>query len=123
MRVLVIDDNVDVLLSLVLVLESAGHEAESLRDAREALRVQRTRPADVITTDIFMPEQDGLETILQLRSEFPDVKILAMSGGGELARQDYLSVARHAGADAMLRKPCDPALLLKTLESVARAAA
>jgi DNA-binding response OmpR family regulator len=59
-----------------------------------------------VVTDILMPEQDGVETIAQLRSEFPDVKIIAMSGASSLAGFDYLAVPRELGA-RILRKPFD----------------
>ena len=121
MRILVVDDNDDVLLSMNSLLEAAGHEAETASDARRALEIHRTRPADLVITDIFMPEQDGLETIVQFRSESPHVKIVAMSGGGDIAKHDYLEVAQHAGADAMLRKPFDPQQLLDTVEKLTRA--
>jgi CheY-like chemotaxis protein len=119
MRILVVDDNDDVLISMNALLEGAGYEAETASDARRAIEIHRARPADVVITDIFMPEQDGLETIVRFRAEWPGVKIVAMSGGGDVAKQDYLEVAGHAGADAMLRKPFDPQELLNMVQRLA----
>jgi CheY-like chemotaxis protein len=116
MRILVVDDNDDVLLSMNALLEDAGYQPVSARGAREAIELQCRQPADMVITDIFMPDQDGLETIVELRERWPRLKIVAMSGGGDVARQDYLEVAQHAGADAMLRKPFAPQELLKTVE-------
>lgn len=122
MRVLVVDDNADVLLSINALLEGAGYESETASDARRAIEIHRRRPADVVITDIFMPDQDGLETIVKFRAEWPGVKIVAMSGGGDIAKQDYLQVAQHAGADAMLRKPFEPEELLRTVNRLTRGA-
>ncbi|HVL34618.1 MAG TPA: response regulator [Burkholderiales bacterium] len=122
MRVLVVDDNADVLLSINALLEGAGYESETASDARRAIEIHRRRPADVVITDIFMPDQDGLETIVKFRTEWPGVKIVAMSGGGDIAKQDYLQVAQHAGADAMLRKPFEPEELLRTVNRLTRGA-
>ena len=121
-RLLVADDSADMRESLKLVLERAGYEVALAADGTRALEMQRLRPADVLITDIFMPERDGLETITSFRREFPRTRIIAMSGGG--VRVDgklYLETAGIAGADAMLRKPFDPKSLLQVLRDFAAA--
>lgn len=123
MRILVVDDNPDILESLALVLQSAGHDARTAVDSRLALRLHLERPADLLITDIFMPGADGFETIAAFRERSPDLKIIAMSGGGQLARRDYLGVAMEVGADVMMRKPFDPADLLRTLDEMSADAA
>ena len=117
MRVLIVDDNLELLESLALVLKSAGHEVDTAPSAERALATQRERPADVLITDIFMPDIDGLEAIAAFRSAWPRLKIIAMSGGGRTAKGNYLETARIAGADAMLRKPFAPDRLLTMLDS------
>jgi CheY-like chemotaxis protein len=116
-RVLILDDNPELLDSLALVLTSAGHEVDTAPSAAHALASQRERPADVLITDIFMPDTDGLEVIAAFRSAWPRLKIIAMSGGGRMAKGNYLETAGIAGADAMLRKPFAPARLLAMLDS------
>ena len=121
-RLLVADDSADMRESLRLVLERAGYEVALAADGERALALQRARPADVLITDIFMPERDGLETITAFRREFPGTRIVAMSGGG--VRMDgelYLDTAGVAGADAVLRKPFDPGSLLQVLSDLAPA--
>jgi CheY-like chemotaxis protein len=103
-RVLVVDDRPDVLGFMLLGLESAGFEVDVAADGRRALELQHERAADVVITDIFMPEMDGLETIDRLRAEFPGTRIIAMSSGAA-RMQDYLKVASDIGADATLSKP------------------
>ena len=120
--VLVADDSADMRESLRLVLEHAGYEVRLAPDGTRALEVQRLAPADVLITDIFMPERDGLETITVFRREFPGTRIVAMSGGG--VRVDgtlYLETAGVAGADAVLTKPFDPDTLLRVLSDLAPA--
>jgi CheY-like chemotaxis protein len=118
-RLLVADDSADMRESLRLILERAGYEVQLAPDGDRAVELQRARPADVLITDIFMPERDGLETITVFRREFPGTRIIAMSGGG--MRSDgrlYLETAGVAGADATLRKPFDPKTLLQVLHSL-----
>jgi len=115
MRILVLDDNADVLESMRLLLASGGHDAVTSVDAREALELQRRQPADLLITDIFMPGTDGLETIVAFRSRWPGLKIVAISGGGVRAKRVYLVVAGEIGADVLMRKPVDPEDLLATV--------
>ena len=71
----------------------------------ERYRRERSIPSDVIITDMLMPEQDGLETIIGIRREFPNVKIIAMSGAYEATSASELRVARAMGAQLALEKP------------------
>ena len=118
-RLLVADDSADMRESLRLVLERAGYEVVLAPDGLRALEMQRLCPAEVLITDIFMPERDGLETITSFRREFPQTRIIAMSGGGVRVGNRYLDTAAIAGADAMLRKPFDPKSLLQALRDLA----
>jgi len=119
-RVLVVDDNADMRLTTKLLLEDAGYEVELAANGREALEVQRARPSQVLLTDLFMPDADGFETIQRFRKEFPDMRIIAMSGGASTSaiRTDHLPVASEIGAHATLRKPFPIEKLLEALRSV-----
>jgi DNA-binding response OmpR family regulator len=103
-RILIIDDESQVRDLLRQALERAGHEVVEARDGREGLRSFRVTPADLILTDILMPEKEGLETIIELRREVPGIKIIAMSGGrgGKL---NFLDIAKQLGAQRVLQKP------------------
>jgi len=116
--VLVVDDNADMRSFVKIVLERAGFEAQVAADGRGALELQRAHPVDVLITDIFMPERDGIEIIHQFKSAFPQVKIIAMSGGGRVSSMDYLPVAAEIGADLVLRKPFAAATLLSMLQDL-----
>ena len=119
-RVLVVDDNADMRLTMKALLEHEGYEVELAANGREALDVQRARPARVLVTDLFMPDADGFETIQRFRKEFPEIRIIAMSGGGSsrAMRTDHLPVASEIGAHATLRKPFPVEKLLEVLRSV-----
>ena len=116
-RVLVVDDNMDTRDSLCFLLNRSGYAAVSARDGHQALEVHRRKPVDVLITDIYMPLSDGLETIQAFRREAPQIKIIAMSGGGQVARGSYLGVATSIGADASLQKPFGFEALLDVLRS------
>lgn len=107
-HILLIDDDSAVRSVMREVLERSGHEIRTAEDGEEGLRLFRERAADLIVTDLFMPDKEGIETIQELRQQAPDVKILAVSGGGlERARDPDgpLSDAELFGADASLPKP------------------
>ena len=114
-RILVVDDDADMRLTLKLALELAGYTVEVAANGREALEVQRRQPAEVLITDIFMPDTDGFEAIDAFRREFPQTRIVVVSGGAQLSKRDYLPDAELLGADATLQKPFDVDALLDLL--------
>jgi CheY-like chemotaxis protein len=116
--VLIVDDNADMRSFVKIVLERAGFEAQGAADGERALDLQCAHPVDVLITDIFMPERDGIELIHQFKSAFPQVKIIAMSGGGRISKTDYLSFAADIGADRVLRKPFAAYTLLRMLQDL-----
>lgn len=117
-RILVVDDNADMRCAVAAMLEHAGFCASHAADGNAAVRLQAANPAHVLVTDLLMPEKDGIETIAHFRRDFPDVRIIAMSGGGK-ARGEYFLAASAAGADAVLRKPFGKEDLLAALERIA----
>ncbi len=112
--ILVIDDDPDTRELLKTTLESAGHEVTVCSDGKQGVQHYRSKPADLVITDLYMPGQEGLETIKQLRMEFPEARIVAMSG--KPAGGPMLSVAQRLGASATLAKPFLPEELLKAVE-------
>jgi DNA-binding response OmpR family regulator len=104
-NILVIDDDPAMRSTLRKILEREGHEVREAQDGRDGLRAFRERAADVVVTDIIMPGKEGIETIVELRDEAPDVRILVISGGGTMLAETMLSDAEAIGADASLPKP------------------
>ena len=123
-RILIIDDNPDIRATLQWLLEGEGYHVAIAANGLEGLKLQRSSPADIVVTDVFMPEQDGIETLWTFRQEFPQVPIIVMSGGGTSpSGTDYLSVARHLGAKKTLAKPLDPQELVEVVRQIAQAGA
>jgi two-component system chemotaxis response regulator CheY len=104
-NILVVDDDRQVCDLLKQVLEDRGDTVTCATNGVEGIKEYRSHPADLIILDILMPEKEGLETILDLRREFPQVKIIAMSGGSERAKLDLLDLARRLGAQHTIDKP------------------
>ena len=104
-RILVVDDEEQVRSLLREILESEGHAVGEAANGAEAMFLARTAAWDLVIIDIIMPVKEGLETTLELRREFPALKIVAISGGGRLAPQGYLDTAEVVGADRTLMKP------------------
>jgi CheY-like chemotaxis protein len=104
-RVIVIEDNDDFRKLALRWFESCGIEAEGAANGAQGIELQRARPADVIVTDIFMPDMEGIETIDGLRKEFPAAKIIAMSGRDPMVKFDVFEVAREVGASQTFKKP------------------
>ena len=102
-RILVIDDDPDMRALLEQTLKSAGQEVVLAADGKEGMEQYRAKAADLVITDIYMPNQEGLETIREFRGRFPKVAIIAMSGRGDAGAM--LSIAQKLGAVEILQKP------------------
>ena len=120
-RILVIDDDPAVRRMLAAMLRKAEYEVEEAEDGRAGMKRFRELPAALVITDVVMPEQEGLETLMALRHEHPAVKVIVMSGGGLVGPDAYLSSARVLGAHGILAKPFTREELLRTVKSVLEA--
>jgi CheY-like chemotaxis protein len=116
--ILVVDDEPGIRELLCLMLEAAGHSVVTAEDGIEAPKVLESQPIQVVITDLLMPERDGLEFITEVRKKFPSVKIIAMSGGGHIARDSYLRIAKNFGAHVLLEKPFSQSGVLGAVEAV-----
>lgn len=121
-EILIADDDAGLRQSLRLALEAAGYRVRVAAHGGEAFDLQSDKPADVLITDIFMPESDGFEAIDRFRKEFPATKIVAMSGDAKRAKREYLPVAKLIGVDATLKKPFRLQDLLQTLKTLGASA-
>ena len=114
--ILVIDDNEPVRGFLRAVLEAQGHTVTEAGQGRMAVQLLRHSSVDLVLTDIYMPDCDGLEVIMTLRRDFPSMKIVAMSGGS--GERNLLIVARQLGAHDVLEKPINVDRLLESVAGV-----
>jgi len=117
-RILVIEDDNDVRKLLREILEHAGYEVEEASNGEEGIRRYREKQADLIITDIIMPKKEGIETITDLRVEFPDVKVIAISGGGRLGPEPYLELAKGFGANRIIMKPFTTTEILEAVQEL-----
>lgn len=116
--ILLVDDHEPVCQTLQAMIQGMGHQAVTATSGRQALTVQKNTPVDVLMTDIFMPDMDGYELIQKFRREYPQVKVIAMSGG--IPRSPggpYLEVAEKMGAQWVLRKPFSPTQLIDVISA------
>ncbi|HXQ81731.1 MAG TPA: response regulator [Opitutaceae bacterium] len=116
--ILIVDDEPGIRELLGMILEAAGHSVVSAEDGVEAPKIMASRNIEIVITDLLMPERDGLEFISEIRSKYPKVKIIAMSGGGHIARDSYLRIARNFGAHYLLEKPFSQAGVLGAIDKV-----
>jgi CheY-like chemotaxis protein len=117
-RILIIDDEAQIRSMLKLMLERDGYEVAEAPDGIEGIRIYRQNPADLIITDLIMPNKDGIGVIIDLKKEFPNVKIIAMSGGGLNKPEGYLKGAKKLGAACTLTKPIDRGEMLRAIKDV-----
>lgn len=116
--VLIIDDDDQIRRLLRVGMEQAGYEVREGRSGREGVRCYRSMPADVTVVDILMPDKDGLAAIVELKREFPDAKVIAMTGGSpKMKLPDFLDVARRLGASRTLHKPFTMTEFLSAVEA------
>jgi CheY-like chemotaxis protein len=104
-RILVVDDEQQIRLMLRQMLERLGHQVVEAAGGNEAIRSYREDPADVVIMDLIMPDKEGIETISEIRRDYPDARIIAMSGGGRMGPGNYLELATRLGAQRTLPKP------------------
>lgn len=104
-RILIVDDDSAVRATLVKIFRNKPYVIMEATNGREALKLCQKNPVDLIITDIIMPEMEGIETIMEIRKQYSDIKIIAISGGGKRGADIYLSMARELGADSIFDKP------------------
>ena len=104
-KILVIDDDEIMNSMTVQLLSEAGYEAEGAHDGNCGLRMLGSKLFDLVVTDIVMPEKEGVETIIAIRSKNKTLPIIAISGGGKINSEQYLKMAQHFGADYTFQKP------------------
>jgi len=120
MRILVVDDEDLVLDTISAFLKDVGHEVLLAENGDEAIRIiDNTPDIDVVITDVVMPSKDGIETILCLNKKHPSIKVIAISGGGQVASEEYLAMAKSIGATKVLKKPFTKKDLIDLLDGIA----
>ncbi|MGM0586874.1 MAG: response regulator [Bacteroidota bacterium] len=118
-KALIIDDSADTREYLTLLLKKHDFEVVTATDGDEGLTVFKKHRPDVIITDIFMPNKEGLELITEIRNVDSDVGIVAISGyKDKQGGMNYLEVAKQFGAHVSLEKPFDTATLMSHIDEI-----
>lgn len=117
-RVLVVDDSADIRGMLQAKLQMEGFDVATAPNGAGALALLGRQRADLIITDLFMPDKDGIETILEIREKYPAVPIVAMSGWDSRQGSDYLKVAREIGAVRTVKKPFELTDIVKIVRDL-----
>jgi CheY-like chemotaxis protein len=113
-RILVIDDDRNIRVVLMKALENAGHEVDEAADGEEAIEYYVTMPYDVVISDINMPVKDGVESLLDLKTDYPDLKLIAISGEDA----SLLKAAEELGAIKAIPKPFSVSEVVDVVEEI-----
>lgn len=116
--ILVVDDNPQMRSSIRRALEVWGHTVTEAPDGKVALRHFAGDPTELVVSDVYMPDMDGIEFLMRLREAFPEVKTLMISGGGNLPSENVLGAASMLGADRVLKKPFSMEELQEAVQAV-----
>ena len=117
-RILIVEDDTIMRETLRDILHFEGFHVSSAEGGNDAIGFISKEVFDLIITDVLMPERDGFQVIDEAKRRCPDVKIIAISGGGYVPAQDYLRIATDSGASATLSKPFDVDTLLSTVKNL-----
>lgn len=117
-RLLLIDDEAELRGLLKEALTDAGHEVADAASGDEGIALYRVAPADVVITDVLMPNKVGLQTILELKRDFPNARVIAISGGFNRRTNNDTALAKTLGVDRTLAKPFSAETLLQVVRDV-----
>lgn len=117
-KILIVDDDEAVRGTIANMLVTAGHLVAESEDGNAGLASAARSAFDLALVDILMPDKEGIETIIELRHQYPALRIVGISGGGRVDFVDFLRLAKELGADATLRKPIHMKELLSTVSAL-----
>lgn len=117
-KVLVIDDDDAIRKFLTALLKKNGFDVVDAPDGLQGLKAFNSEGADIVITDLVMPDKEGLETIKDIKKLQPDIPIIAISGGGIIDPDTYLTLARNLGASCTFSKPLDRSKLIEKVKEL-----
>ncbi len=117
-HILLVEDDAALRQSLKRMLVREGHQVVEAADGRTARNMFERQPADLVVLDVYLPDADGVETIVRLIREFPDIRVVAISGGGFVSKETTLDLAGRLGARRTLPKPFSQEELLEAVREV-----
>ncbi|MDX1396964.1 MAG: response regulator [Oceanospirillum sp.] len=119
-HILLVDDDELVRFALSMALEMAGFKVTQAEHGADPVitEVIRQTPPDLVISDLIMPEKEGIELLMELKSQHPSLPVICISGGGRLTSTDYLSGAKLLGASAIFKKPLDEDQLIEKINEL-----
>ncbi len=117
-RILVIDDSEIDCMILEEILKQAGYEVITASDGEEGMKKFHENQTDLVITDMVMPGKMGQDVIYELKEEFPELKIIAISAGSDFGVDLELTIAKDVGASYTLAKPYEPEIVLKVVKKL-----
>jgi DNA-binding NtrC family response regulator len=115
MKVLIIDDEVRIRELIRMWLEREGYEVFEAENGKKGIEAHLSSFVELVICDLIMPVQEGIETITHFRDQFPNVGLIAISGGGKIGSDSYLAIAEQLGAWKVFTKPLDMPSLIKAV--------
>jgi DNA-binding NtrC family response regulator len=109
--ILIVDDDAQIRKLITAILKREGYDVITAANGRLALQALASQVADLVITDLIMPEKEGIETIMEIKQKHPGIPVIAISGGGKLNPKTYLGIAMQIGAVSTMTKPIDTASL------------
>lgn len=117
-RILIIDDDAAMRDVLRQTFERAGFVVDVAADGNEGIACYQRNRADVVITDVVMPDREGIETLIEIKGMDPDAKVIAMSGGGRAGATGFLTLAKKFGAEEVYAKPLDRRALVSNVRNL-----
>lgn len=117
-KILVVEDDDFIRGMICTVLKKHGFEVIEAKNGVDGVDKALHEKPNIVLTDMLMPDKEGIETILEIRSASPDIKIIAMSGGGKTKNMNFLDMAKKVGAEKILSKPFKPSALLNAISEI-----
>ncbi len=124
-KILIIDDNSIVRTTISDIIKAHGYDTVEAESGAQGIQSQKDNPADLVISDLCMPEKSGIDTIRELRSQYPNLKIIAISGGpgsenvtGFSIYEQMLQAATQAGASKTLKKPIPAEELMNEIQAL-----
>ena len=117
-QILIIDDDPQFRKTLFAILSRADYDVLEAGNGNEGLQVLDDKSCDLVISDIFMPEKEGIETISEIKAKYPDMKIIAISGGMPFSSTDFLGIAEKLGADITIQKPFEREVILQAVSEL-----
>jgi DNA-binding NtrC family response regulator len=119
-HILVIDDDEQVRNYFRVLLEENGYQVDTAMNGIAGIKRVKESEFDAVILDLIMPEKEGIETLMELRREYPDITVITVSGGGKMSPDNYLPITKTLGAAYAFQKPVDQKELLSALEHICK---